>query len=108
MSINFNGINPNTLGSLRSKSEESSQSGKAAQPAKPATSDAIPVTPKPDNVSLSSQVRDLKQLEGQVRQLPEVNQDRVARIKAALADGSYTIDNEKLAGKLLNFEGEIS
>ncbi len=39
---------------------------------------------------------------------PEVNVDRVAEIKNALANGTYEIDNEKLARNIINFEQELS
>ena len=38
---------------------------------------------------------------------PEVNTDRVAEIKNALANGSYQIDNEKLAKNIIKFEQEL-
>ncbi|NOQ16474.1 MAG: flagellar biosynthesis anti-sigma factor FlgM [Methyloprofundus sp.] len=38
---------------------------------------------------------------------PEVNADRVAEIKNALANGSYQIDNEKLARNIINFEQDL-
>ncbi len=106
MPVNFNGINPNSPGAMRPKAEgsnavtDASKNGASAQP-KEASS-----TSRADQVSFSSQAQNLKQLEDGVKRLPEVNQERVARIKAALADGSYHIDNQKLAGKLLSFEEE--
>ncbi|BCG65031.1 MAG: negative regulator of flagellin synthesis FlgM [Methyloprofundus sp.] len=38
---------------------------------------------------------------------PEVDTDRVAEIKNALANGSYQIDNEKLARNIINFEQNL-
>jgi negative regulator of flagellin synthesis FlgM len=38
---------------------------------------------------------------------PEVNADRVAAIKAAIADGSYSIDTEALAQNFMDFEKQI-
>lgn len=106
MPIDFNGINPNGTGSLRPKKDGvgSVQNNPNSAP-KPAAQEAP--ARGADQVSFSSQARDLKNLENSVRRLPDVDQSRVARIKAALADGSYKIDNEKLAGKLLDFEEEI-
>lgn len=38
---------------------------------------------------------------------PDIREDRVAAIKASIADGTYKIDNKAIAGKLLNMEQEL-
>ncbi len=108
MSVNFNGINPNSPGAMRSKAQGSTAAvdANANKGGAPAQSEANNATARTDQVSFSSQAQGLKQLEEGLKSMPEVNQERVARIKAALADGSYQVDNEKLAGKLLGFEEE--
>lgn len=105
MPININGFNPNSANGLRPKTENAAKSQPAA-PSQPVAPNQQDKAQSRDQVSFSSQARDLKQLESDLKRLPEVDQDRVAKIKAALADGSYKIDNEKLAGKLLGFEEE--
>ena len=106
MPVNFNGINPNSPGAMRPKAEGSSAAVDANKSGAPAQTDANSAKARTDQVSFSSQAQGLKQLEEGVKRMPEVNQERVARIKAALADGAYQIDNQKLAGKLLSFEEE--
>jgi negative regulator of flagellin synthesis FlgM len=71
----------------------------AAQP--PASPAARAAT---DSVNLSSHAQSLKALEEKIQKLPEVNEKRVAEIKAALASGNYSVDDVVVADKLLNFD----
>lgn len=54
-----------------------------------------------DNVELSSEVKSLQTLTDKVSDLPEVNESRVAEIKAALERNELNIDNQRLADKIL-------
>lgn len=58
-----------------------------------------------DSVSLSSNAQALKALEEKIQKLPDVNEKRVAQIKAALASGQYSVDDLVVADKLLNLDG---
>lgn len=57
-----------------------------------------------DSVSLSSNAQAMKSLEEKVQKLPDVNEKRVAQIKAALASGEYSVDDLVVADKLLNLD----
>ncbi len=57
-----------------------------------------------DNVSLSSTARNLAQIESELKSLPEVDQARVDEIKARIDNGSYSVDADSLAQKLLDME----
>lgn len=57
-----------------------------------------------DSVNLSSNAHALKALEEKIQKLPEVNEKRVAEIKAALASGQYQVDDLVVADKLLGFD----
>jgi negative regulator of flagellin synthesis FlgM len=75
--------------------------------AAPATS--TPVTPvRQDTVELSDTARALKAADAQIANTPDVDSDKVARIKAAIDDGSYSIDAERVAEKMINFESMMS
>lgn len=57
-----------------------------------------------DSVNLSAQAQALKVLEEKLQKLPDVNEKKVADIKAALASGEYSIDDLVVADKLLGFD----
>jgi len=51
----------------------------------------------PDSVSLSESARALMGAQQTVDQAPDVREDRVAALKAAIADGTYSVDSRQLA-----------
>ncbi|MBU3071144.1 flagellar biosynthesis anti-sigma factor FlgM [Aestuariicella sp. G3-2] len=55
---------------------------------------------KPE-VSLSSQAQSLNQLESKIHATPDVDTQRVAEIKQALAEGTYEINPERIAERML-------
>lgn len=60
-----------------------------------------------DSVSLTDTSARLRKLEASLTDLPEVDNERVATIQRAIADGSYQVDANKIADKLLNFESSF-
>lgn len=60
--------------------------------------------PQGDKVSMTSEAARLQKIEEQLSAVPAVNSARVAEIKAAIANGSFTIDPQAVAGKLVAFE----
>lgn len=60
-----------------------------------------------DRVELSSQVRSLKQLENSVKNMPEVDSQKVESIKAAIEGGEYEIDFDRLASAISKFESDL-
>ena len=61
-----------------------------------------------DEVQLSSEAKTLQSLTDKVKDLPEVNLERAEKIKAALENGEYRIDDLVLAEKMLNIENLLS
>lgn len=57
-----------------------------------------------DSVTLTDTARRLGELQNQVAQQPVVDDQRVERIRQALTDGSYAVDNARVADKLFQFE----
>lgn len=58
-------------------------------------------------VQLSTAALALQQIEERVGKLPEINEPRIAAITAALEDGSYSINPESIADKMLAFDDEF-
>jgi len=64
-------------------------------------------TVKSDSVALTATTQEIKKALGSSSALP-VDIDKVNSIKKALADGSYSINAEKVAKKLIQFEKLLS
>jgi negative regulator of flagellin synthesis FlgM len=87
---------------LRSTGKEGANS--PAQAAQPAPTPASVAKAAAESVSLSSSAQALKALEEKIQKLPDVNEKKVAEIKAALASGQYSVDDLVVADKLLGFD----
>lgn len=57
-------------------------------------------------VHLSPEAQQLQKIGDTLRDQPTVNSARVAELKQAIADGSYKVDADRVASKLLDFEAQ--
>ena len=57
-----------------------------------------------DTVQLSPEAQRLQQAADKLNEQPAVDQERVAKLRQAIADGSYQVDSQRVAAKLLAFE----
>ncbi len=62
---------------------------------------------KADTVSLTNAATQLQSVQKKLDDVPVVNKERVETIKAAIADGSYQVDTQKLAQNLIDFEQQF-
>ncbi len=60
------------------------------------------------DVQITRTARALAALEQSVRDLPAVDQSRVAAIRQRLDDGSYQLDSQRIADKLLRMERDLA
>ena len=72
------------------------------------TSPTTTVPAKMDAVSLSNQGKEIGKMHQQLATEPSFNEDKVAAIKAAIANGSYSVDPERLADNMIKFEDELA
>ena len=106
MSVDFNGIGHSQVNTRKPATDKADGS----QMKQPEAAGKAPAGSRPsqgEDVSLSRQAKDLKQLEQQLRDYPDVDDERIEKIRQALADGSYKIDAEKLAQKMLEMDESI-
>jgi len=62
--------------------------------------------PRQDSVSLTSSAQQLSQVQKKSAEAP-VNQEKVDKLKKAIADGDYKINPEVLAQKIAKLESQI-
>lgn len=104
MSVNFNSINHSQISTQRPTADKTDGAAKTA------TADQTPdqsTQARGENVNLSSEARNLKQLEQKLGDFPEMNDERISQIRSALEDGSYKVDAQKLAQKMLDMDKSI-
>lgn len=110
MVIDFNRPNgsPSTSNAGRSSAapaNEQSSVIKNNSQANPANTQQLP-DESSDSVKLSSAAQQLQNISDKLKDTPSVDKERVARLRQAVADGTYAPDNARVAAKLLKFEAE--
>lgn len=107
MVIDFSRLNnsPALPGTTRTSGTKESAEAKA-QPAPAAKTEQTSASQSGESVHLSNEAQQLQKVTDSLRDQPVVNKARVAELKQAIADGSYKVDSNRVASKLLNFEAE--
>jgi len=101
MAIDIKHVNTGTHNRVGTSSANKSQ-----QSSSQATG-AAAQTVKGDSVSITSQAQQLQSAQAKLNDIPEVDIKKVEEIKAAIAEGRYKIDAEKLASNIEQFENEL-
>ena len=60
-----------------------------------------------DTVNLTEQAQSLSRLQQKIADTPETDDNKVASIKAAIANGNYKINSNRIAGKMLSQENAL-
>jgi len=106
MVIDFSRLNSSSSVSTGSRTSNVKETGNTAtSTSAKATTEAVN-TPSGEAVHLSNEAQQLQTISDKLRGQPVVNSARVAELKQAVADGSYTVDSGRVASKLLNFEAQ--
>jgi negative regulator of flagellin synthesis FlgM len=92
--------------SLTTSNRSTARSEENASSLKAGSSKSIPQAGQ-DAVSLSSQGRAIGEMHAQLASEPSFDSAKVAAIKEAIANGSYTVDADKLAENMVKFEKEF-
>lgn len=61
-----------------------------------------------DQVKISASSKSIQQIEAEIKDLPEVDDSTVERVRSAIENGEYKIDYQRLAGKMLSFEDSLN
>jgi len=64
-------------------------------------------TGSPSNIDVSDTARTLAALEDKIAGLPVVSESRVDAVRRALDEGRYHVDAQRVADKMLRFEGDL-
>lgn len=89
-------------GSQTTSTRVSSTSGSVSAPSQPNNNVSG------DTVTLTGSVDQMAKLQELLASIPEVDSARVETIKAAIAEGSYKIDPDKIVNNLLQIEKDLS
>lgn len=65
---------------------------------------ASPAAADNDKVVLSAEAQNLNRLQAKISSLPDVDLERVAQIKQAIAEGKFEINPERIAENMLSQE----
>lgn len=103
MSNDIDGISRQALGKI----SESTASRNVAADEERSTASAGGPKERPDTVELTSAARLLERLESQLAGAADVDAGRIDQLKAAIADGTYRIDDREIADALLRSDREL-
>ncbi|MGH8415753.1 MAG: flagellar biosynthesis anti-sigma factor FlgM [Pseudomonas sp.] len=104
MVIDFSRLNSSTTVGGTPRTVSTKETGKTDAAATVSSSESV--SGSGEKVHLSSEAQQLQKITDSLRDQPVVNSSRVAELKQAIADGSYKVDSNRVANKLLNFEAQ--
>ena len=101
MASKINGLETRPVRIAAGKAVDKAGSGHASTQDKPPGAAA-------SDVQITGVARGLAALEQQLRDAPAVDEARVAAVRQKLDDGSYQVDPQRVADKLLRMERELN
>ena len=100
--MDINGLNNQAITSYRSRADRTEDAAAKAAKAREARSDS-----EGDSIRLSHEAKLRTSARSTAMQAEDMRQERVDALKAQVAGGTYHIDNEKIAAKLLQEEADL-
>ena len=100
--MDINGLNNQAITSYRSRAERTEEAADKAAKGKEARPDG-----EGDTIQLSHEAKLRTTARSAAMQADDMRQERVDALKAQVAGGTYRIDNEKIAAKLLQEEASL-
>lgn len=95
-----NSINTGIAGS--SRKPDSAANTDSAKKSSPATDEQVPASSNTsDTVQLSDQAKEIATIQRALAQLPEIDEAKVKEIREQIDNGTYSVDVEALADKIL-------
>ncbi|MGS0673905.1 flagellar biosynthesis anti-sigma factor FlgM [Shewanella sp. 0m-4] len=101
MAIDIKQVNPHA------NTRISTGASTKATSAQTAPTTPTPAAQKGDSVSITAQAQQIQNVQTKMADMPEIDQKKVDEIKAAIAEGRYKIDPDKLASNIANFENDL-
>ena len=110
MAIDFNRTN-NTAGLNKPSTQNVRQSPVQSNQTESSKQANVEQTPQQaragEPVQLSNDARKLQGLSEKIAAQPSVNSEKVAQLKQAIAEGSYQVDSQRVASKMLDLEAQF-
>lgn len=108
MAIDFNGANNNALnpqkGGVRQRDNTQAESPRNPQQQPEAGSKE---GAQGTRVNLSPDAQNIKAAEKALQEQPDIDDEKVSELREALENGSFSVDAEKLAQKMLDVDQSI-
>ena len=101
----INNIN-SSLNGLSNKTS-SAKTSKQGATSESSSSSVSKGTVAQDTVKLTDQAMSLNRLQQKISDAPDTDDNKIANIKAAIANGDYKINNDRIAGKMLAQENAL-
>jgi len=98
ISSSLNGLSSNTGSAKTGKQTTTSESGKSSD---------SKASVAQDSVKLTAQAQSLSSLQQKITDSPDTDDNKVASIKAAIDSGTYKINSDRIASKMLSQENAL-
>lgn len=103
MSIEINGQSPSLTSHITQSNGKDEARNEQTGTSQPSDRPGV----EGDSVSITNTAGMLKHMEATLSSVPVVDQQRVADIKQALSNGTFNVNPDRIAAKMLNLESMI-